>query len=134
MSVNDPGRDDGGLPPLNVKIPDDARELEREVLAYHREVRSVRRRARLRRILRPFAVPGAAVPLIAIGAALSMVAGAMLSVLTISPASAPTHPPRPAVTAAATPHASAHSVGPSATPKTTTSPASPTPSASGHHG
>jgi hypothetical protein len=88
----DQGRDDGGLPPANVEIPDDARELERDVIAYHREVRSKRRRAWLRRIFRPFMTPTTAVPLIAIFAALSMITGVMLSVLTISPASAPTRP------------------------------------------
>jgi hypothetical protein len=117
---SEPGRDDSGLPPVNVRIPDDARELERDVLAYRRELRVRRRRALARRIFRPFAAPGAAVPLIAICAALSMVAGAMLSVLTISPASAPTRAPRPAVTAAATTHATSP-----ASPATSAAPTSP---------
>ena len=34
-----PGRDDGSLPPVNIVIPDDARELDRDVLAYRRELR-----------------------------------------------------------------------------------------------
>jgi len=102
----EPGRDDSGLPPLNVVIPDDARDLERDVIAYRRELRSRRRRERARRIFGPLLNPGTAVPLIAICAALSMVAGAMLSFLTISPASAPTRSPRPAVTSTAAPHAS----------------------------
>ena len=37
-------------PPLDIQIPDDARELDREVLAYHRELRAKRRRNRLRRL------------------------------------------------------------------------------------
>jgi hypothetical protein len=104
----DPGHDDSGLPPANVEIPDDARELERDVIAYRREVRSKRRRERLRRILRPFLTPSTAVPLIAIFAALSMITGVLLSVLTITPASAPTRP-TPTVTARAVPAHSAPS-------------------------
>jgi hypothetical protein len=115
--ASDPGRDDGGLPPVHIEIPDDARELDRDVLAYRRELRSRRRRERLTRLLRPLhgSQPphgsqgreltdtghsaarrgisrnrSAILPLIATCAALSMLAGAMLSVVTISPASAPT--------------------------------------------
>ncbi len=93
--ASEPGRDDGGLPPVNVVIPDDARELDRDVLAYHRELRARRRRQRLTRLLGPFGRRefgghAAILPLIATCAALSLLAGAMLSVMTISPASAPT--------------------------------------------
>ena len=35
-------------PPLDIQVPDDARELQRDVLAYHRELRALRRRKRLR--------------------------------------------------------------------------------------
>ena len=96
---SDPGRDDGGLPPVNIDIPDDARELDRDVLAYRREQRAKRRRARLIRLLRPLRAlglggHGTMLPLIAACVALSMLAGAMLSVVTISPASAPTVSPR----------------------------------------
>src|ERR1700753_1719923 len=51
--ASQPGRDDGNLPPVNVVIPDDARELDRDVLAYQREMRSRRRRDRLTRLFRP---------------------------------------------------------------------------------
>ena len=44
----DPGRDDYGLPPIDVVIPDDARELDRDVQAYQRELRAQRRRQRAR--------------------------------------------------------------------------------------
>ena len=40
-------------PPLDIQIPDDARELDRDVLAYHRELRAKRRRNRLRRLAGP---------------------------------------------------------------------------------
>jgi hypothetical protein len=86
----EPGRDEGGLPPVDVDIPDDARELERDVLAYRREQRARRRRARWERILRPLRQHGAILPLIASCVALSMLAGTLLSVFSISPAAAPT--------------------------------------------
>lgn len=97
---SEPGRDDGSLPPVNVVIPDDARDLDRDVLAYRREMRARRRRQRLLRLIRPFNGPGlgggaAIVPLIAVCLALSLVGGALLSVATISPASAPTLHPTP---------------------------------------
>jgi hypothetical protein len=92
---SDPGRDDGSLPPVDVVIPDDARELARDVLAYRREVRARRRRERALRMLGPlgragFVRHGGIFPLIASCVALSLLAGTMLSVVTISPASAPT--------------------------------------------
>jgi len=85
----EPGRDDGGLPPVDTEIPDDARELDREVLAYRREQRARRRRARWDRILGPLRGHGALLPLVAGCVALSMLAGTLLSVFSISPASAP---------------------------------------------
>jgi hypothetical protein len=93
--ASEPGRDDGNLPPVNIVIPDDARELDRDVLAYRRELRAKRRRQRLLRLLRPFRTSGfgghaAIIPLIAACLAISLVGGALLSVITMSPASAPT--------------------------------------------
>jgi hypothetical protein len=69
-------------PPLDIQIPDDARELERDILAYHREQRALRRRRRLRRVM-----PGQAgiMPLMASILAVCLVAGMMLSVFTITP-------------------------------------------------
>lgn len=95
MTFSEPGRDDGSLPPVNVVIPDDARELDRDVLAYRRELRARQRRQRLLRLLRPFRAFGfsgraAIIPLIAACLAISLVGGALLSVATTSPASAPT--------------------------------------------
>jgi hypothetical protein len=93
--ASEPGRDDSNLPPANIVIPDDARELDRDVLAYHRELRARRRRQRLTRLAGPFGRrefggPASILPLIAACVALSMLAGAMLSVITIGPALAPT--------------------------------------------
>ena len=79
-------------PPLDIQIPDDARELDRDVLAYHRELRAKRRRNRLRRLAGPFApsaAHGSVMPLLASILAVCLVAGAMLSVATFSPATTP---------------------------------------------
>ena len=78
--------------PLDIQIPDDARELDRDVLAYHRELRAERRRKRLRRLagpFAPFAARGSVMPLLASILAVCLVAGAMLSVATFSPATPP---------------------------------------------
>lgn len=56
--------DDNGLPPIDVEIPDDARELDREVQAYRRELRSERRRALLRRAFGGFRRHGPTPPLL----------------------------------------------------------------------
>jgi hypothetical protein len=117
--ASEPGRDDGNLPPLNVVIPDDARELDRDVLAYRREQRAQRRRQRFAWLVRPFSRPGsggpaAIVPLIAACLALSLVGGALLSVVTMSPASAPTLP---------SPASASPTVSPTMSPVTTTLPA-----------
>jgi hypothetical protein len=108
--ASEPGRDDGSLPPVNIVVPDDARELERDVLAYRREQRAKRRRQRIMRLFGPLRRRGpvgnaAILPLIATCVALSMLAGAMLSVVTISPASAPpvSSPPRATASAPGTP-------------------------------
>lgn len=103
--AGEPERDDGNLPPVNIVVPDDARELDRDVLAYHREQRARRRRQRWARIFGPLTrneVGGhaAILPLIVTIVALSMLAGAMLSVITISPASAPTVSQPPAASGA----------------------------------
>ena len=106
--AGEPGRDDGNLPPVNIVIPDDARELDRDVLAYRRELRARRRRQRFTRLSGPFGRRefgghAAILPLIATIVALSMLAGAMLSVITISPASAPTVPASPGGSAGVAP-------------------------------
>ena len=84
--------------PLDIQIPDDARELDRDVLAYHRELRAMRRRTRLRRLagpFAPFAARGSVMPLLASILAVCLVAGAMLSVATFSPATPPADRPTP---------------------------------------
>lgn len=83
-------------PPLDIQVPDDARDLDRDVLAYHRELRAQRRRKRLRRLagpFAPFAAHGNVMPLLASILAVCLVAGAMLSVATFSPATPPADRP-----------------------------------------
>jgi hypothetical protein len=103
VTVNPGGGSGWDEPPLDIQIPDDARELDRDVLAYHRELRAQRRRNRLHRLTSPFAGPGTVMPLLASILAVCLVAGAMLSVATFSPAAtAPAdHTTRPSATAGA---------------------------------
>jgi hypothetical protein len=102
--VNPGGGSGWDEPPLDIQVPDDARELERDVLAYHRELRAQRRRKRLRRLTAPFG-QGTILPLLASILAVCLVAGAMLSVATFSPATTPANHPRtnpPTATASST--------------------------------
>ncbi len=85
MRVNpggDPGRDDYGLPPVDIEIPDDARELDRDVQAYYRELRAQRRRVLVRRLSAPLSRDGMVLPLLAGCLALTLLAGTLLTVLT----------------------------------------------------
>ena len=78
----DQGRDDYGLPPVDIEIPDDARELARDVQAYHRELRSRRRHHLARRLYGPLTRDGMVLPLLAGCLALTLVAATMLTVFT----------------------------------------------------
>ncbi|HEX6471640.1 MAG TPA: hypothetical protein VF069_21250 [Streptosporangiaceae bacterium] len=88
----DPQGDDYGLPHIDIVVPDDARELDRDVVAYRREQRQLRRRARWRRLLRPFTRYGLAAPIIATALLIAIVSGTLLTVL------GPHAVPRPAST------------------------------------
>jgi hypothetical protein len=86
MRVNtggDPGRDDYGLPPVDIEVPDDARELNRDMLAYHRELRSLRRRVLARKLLGPLTRDGMVLPLLAGCLALTLLAATLLTVFTV---------------------------------------------------
>jgi hypothetical protein len=134
-------------PPLDIQIPDDARELERDVLAYHRELRARKRRSRLRRLTSPFAGQGTVMPLLASILAVCLVAGAMLSVATFSPQMAPAEHHHQPTTAASRPqpasqrpsarsHASASSsvtARPSASTRTASPSTRSNPSGSARH-
>ena len=78
---NDPGRDEYGLPPVDIEIPDDARDLDRDVQAYYRELRARRRHLRLRRLTSPLTRHGMALPLVAACLALTLLTGSLLTVL-----------------------------------------------------
>jgi hypothetical protein len=102
----EPDRDDFGLPPVDIEIPDDARELDRDVQAYRRELRALRRQLRLRRLYRPVAGDGVVMPLLAGCLIFALIAAVVLTVFTasgdviprgsagpVSPAGAPSSPP-----------------------------------------
>lgn len=78
----EPGRDDYGLPPVDIEVPDDARELDRDVQAYYRELRAERRRMLARRLAAPLSRDGMVLPLLAGCLALTLLAGTLLTVLT----------------------------------------------------
>lgn len=78
----EPERDDYGLPPVDIEIPDDARELEHDVQEYHRELRALRRQRLLRRLAGPIARDGMVLPLLASCLALTLLAGTLLTMFT----------------------------------------------------
>jgi hypothetical protein len=83
----DPERDDYGLPQVDVVVPDDARELDADIEAYHRELRALRRQARSRRwrlrgshqVLQR---TGLVMPLVAGCLVLAMLSGMVLTMFT----------------------------------------------------
>src|ERR1700745_3118827 len=86
MCVNaggDQGRDDYGLPPVDIEGPDDARELARDVLAYHRELRGLGRRRLAKRFYGPLTRDGMVLPLLAGCLALTLLAATLLTVFTV---------------------------------------------------
>lgn len=81
----EPGHDDYGLPRVDIQVPDDARELYRDVQAYHRELRALRRHERSRRWRAPLRRSGMIVPLIAGCLVLAMIAGMVLTMFSANP-------------------------------------------------
>jgi hypothetical protein len=81
----EPERDDSGLPPVDIEVPDDARELDRDVQAYHREQRALRRRQRRLRLHAPLTRDGVVLPLLASCLVLALIAGTLLTVFTAGP-------------------------------------------------
>jgi hypothetical protein len=78
--------DDYGLPKADVVVPDDARELDRDVIAYRRELRQERRRARWQRLGRPFTRYGIAAPFIASAVLVALISGVLMTVVSPRPA------------------------------------------------
>ncbi len=78
----EPERDDTGLPPVDIEIPDDARELDRDVQAYHRELRAERRRMRRSHLHGSLARDGVVLPVLACCLILALIAGTLLTIFT----------------------------------------------------
>jgi hypothetical protein len=76
----EPDRDDFGLPPVDIEVPDDARDLDRDVQAYRRELRAARRRRRLRRLYTPLTRDGLVLPLLAGCLVMVIISGVLLTV------------------------------------------------------
>ncbi len=78
----EPERDETGLPPVDIEIPDDARELDRDVQAYYREQRAARRQQRRQRVRGSLAKDGIVLPLLACCLILALITGTLLTVFT----------------------------------------------------
>jgi hypothetical protein len=78
----EPERDDFGLPPVDIEIPDDARELDRDVQAYRREQRALRRHLRRGRLRGPLSSDGMVMPLLAGCLMFALIAAVLLTVFT----------------------------------------------------
>jgi len=78
----EPERDETGLPPVDIEIPDDARELDRDVQAYYREQRAARRQQRGSRVRGSLAKDGIVLPLLACCLILALITGTLLTVFT----------------------------------------------------
>jgi len=81
-SGGEPERDDTGLPPVDIEIPDDARELDRDVQAYYREQRAERRQLRHHRLHRTLTRDGILLPLLACSLILALITGTLLTIFT----------------------------------------------------
>jgi len=81
-SGGEPERDNTGLPPVDIEIPDDARELDRDVQAYYREQRAERRRLRHHRLHGRLTRDGILLPLLACCLILALITGTLLTVFT----------------------------------------------------
>jgi hypothetical protein len=79
---SDPERDDTGLPPVDIEIPDDARELDRDVQAYHREQRALRRNQRSRRFHGLLSRDSMVVPLLICCLVFALISGTLLTLFT----------------------------------------------------
>jgi hypothetical protein len=75
----EPGHDDYGLPRIDIEVPDDARELDRDVQAYYRELRALRRHQRSRRWRAPIRRSGVLMPLVAGCLLVAMLSGMVLT-------------------------------------------------------
>jgi hypothetical protein len=88
----DPERDDFGLPPIDIVIPDDARELDRDVQAYQRELRALRRKRRASRLRGPLTRDGMVLPLLAGCLMLALLTSTLLVMFAADQTGAPVLP------------------------------------------
>jgi hypothetical protein len=88
----DPDRDDFGLPPIDVVIPDDARELDRDIQAYQRELRALRRKKRVSRLRGPLTRDGMVLPLLAGCLMLALLTSTLLIMFAADQTGAPVLP------------------------------------------
>lgn len=95
----EPERDDSGLPPVDIEVPDDARELDRDVQAYHRELRALRRRQRANRLRGPLNRDQMALPLVAGCLLLALITSTLLIMFAADQTGVPLAP-HPSVTQA----------------------------------
>lgn len=84
--------DDYGLPPVDIAIPDDARELDGDLLAYRRELRQERLRLRLRWLTAPLTRYGIAAPFIAAALLVSLTSATLMAVFASRPSRSPQQP------------------------------------------
>jgi hypothetical protein len=117
------GRDDYGLPRVDIEIPDDARELFRDVQAYHRELRAIRRQQRSLRWRAPFRRTGVAIPLLAGSLIVALLAVMVSAMLTVNPYLSGSKPGQQSNGAGS----NASAEPPASTAPASTAPASPNP-------
>jgi hypothetical protein len=126
----EPAHDDYGLPRVDIEIPDDARELDRDVQAYHRELRALRRIERSNRWRAPLRKSGMLVPLIAGCLVMAMIGGMVLTMFSANPYFAGTagreNPPAKTGSPSANPGGSAQAPGRSQPASAAPAPASAT--------
>jgi hypothetical protein len=77
-----PEKDETGLPPVDIEIPDDARELDRDVQAYHRELRARRRDLRSMRVHGTLSRDSMVMPLLICCLIFAIISGTLLSLFT----------------------------------------------------
>ncbi len=77
-----PERDDTGLPPVDIEIPDDARELDRDVQAYRREQRAKRRQLRSMRVHGSLSRDSMVMPLLICCLIFALISGTLLTLFT----------------------------------------------------
>jgi hypothetical protein len=115
---SEPERDDTGLPPVDIEIPDDARDLDRDVQAYYRELRASRRQQRGLRMRGSLGRDGVVLPLLACCLILALITGTLLTVFTATSGEdfglpgagrSPGHPPASAGARSGGPSAGANS-------------------------